>query len=1116
MAKTLQDILKDLSNGITPSQADFLSALKDAGWNSNSGAFSGNNSKDIEELKRNIKEASSVISNYTTVKGKLFGELQGDKARLETLKGELKDAEEEFSKAKIDLQRSLSSSSDAFFKNLLGANSEKTFEKALEKYDELKEKIEEFKRSLTEEELGEFYDAIANKDDNAIKNLETKKNYQDDLLDLIQKEIELRGQIIPVLQAKNKEIRTSVDVESQAARMRKQGWSDIKRGATEAFRIGKDFLDVWGKIDQAASKFAKTIGTGAVGMERLRKNAIESVQKGRFGAKYNVSADELIGMQETYSNTIGRNIQISASDQENMAAMFRVMGEGGGDFAAKLENFGLSYTDAANKAGKMFKEAGKYGISFDKYSKNVANNIKLAQNYTFKNGIKGLESMAKKATAMKLDMQQVASFADKVSTVEGAINTGAQLQVLGGPFAQFSDPMGMMNEALTDMEGLQDRFEKMIGGLGNFDAQKGEIAISAFDKQRIKVAAEAMGMSYDQVMETTMAKGRQKFIGGQIANKGYTEDEQELLKNIATVQNGKATVSYVDSSGKKQEVNLAEKSLSKTELEMIKQQTQSESDDIKDIATTLRGWDDVMQGTKKQYENTKAAAIERRGWGVKAKNIVEHVGESNRLLGLILNAVIALGLGNAALSMLRGGGKLINGRSGGAGRRVLGTTTKPTSGGGLFGGAKNGWTQIATYGTKSTGDVLLRGGRALSKSSNSTLSHMGSRLAANGRRLRALSTNATKMAKFGKIAKVGGGIASGAISGVLTGIDEFGKGGKDYGKNAKGKSRNWRKYGRTAGSAVGGGFGAVLGGALGSMIAPGIGTAIGAALGGMAGDAIGKWVGGGFANQKRRARKAEEFGLGGMLSGDYSVSQLRKISQGKVKAGSKLEQKLKANNDFDVAKDIKQIREQQANIDKQVVSAKSVEITTNDNIATGKSNMANGGMLHGPSHAQGGMPILGSNIEVEGGEFVVNKRSAKKYQNTLNAINSMGDGGIINPNKMEAGGSIANLSRFTHINSMADGGIIKPRKMETGGSVIINQTGGKLGGQSFGVDKITVDPINVNVSGSIKLEGANGQKAELTADLLKNPQFISEITKLITKQMNINIHGANVINRPDA
>ncbi len=1094
MAKTLQQILDDIKNGVTVNEADFISALKDVGYGPRTNVkISG--SKDIKKLEKSIKEASTVLSSYTTLKGKLFRELEQDKAKLSSLKEELKDAEDNFESAKHSAEEKLG----------------EPFNIALDELKKAQEKIEDFKKGLNGANLDNFNRAIEEGYD-SVKELGDE---YEDIAKTVERKNELEKQLIPVLQKQEKVLASAANTESQAMRMRQQGWSDIKRGATEAFRIGKDFLDVWGKIDQAASKFAKTIGTGTVGMERLRKNAIESVQKGRFGAKYNVSADELIGLQESYSNAIGRNIQISASDQESMAAMFSVMGESGGDFAAKLENFGLSYTDAANKAGKMFKEAGEYGISFDKYSKNVANNIKLAQNYTFKNGIKGLESMAKKATAMKLDMQQVASFADKVSTVEGAINTGAQLQVLGGPFAQFSDPMGMMNEALTDMEGLQDRFEKMIGGLGKFDAQKGEIAISAFDKQRIKVAAESMGMSYDQVMEATMAKGRQKFIGGQIANKGYTEDEQELLKNIATVQNGKATVSYVDSSGKKQDVNLAEKSLTKTELEMIKQQTQSESDDIKDIATMLRGWDDVMQGTKKQYENTKAAIIERRGLGVKAKNIVEHVAESNRLLGLILNAVTALGLGNAALSMLRGGGDLINGRSGGAGRRVLKDVIKPTSGGGFRGAVKNGWTQSVTHGTKSIGDTLLKGGRTLSKSSNSTLSSIGYKLAEKGSGLRTLSKNATKMAKFGKVAKVGGGIASGVISGVLTGVDEFGNGGKDYGKNAKGKSQNWKKYGRTAGSAVGGGIGAVIGGSLGSII-PGFGTAIGAALGGMAGAAIGKWAGGRFANQKRRAKKAEEFGIGGILSGDYSVSQLRKISQGKVKEGSKLEQKLKANNDLDTAKDIKQIKEQQANIDKQIVTANSIEITTNDNIANGKIRKSNGGMLNGPSHAQGGMPILGSNIEVEGGEFVVNKRSAKKYQNTLNAINSMGDGGTINPNKMEAGGSIAKLSNFTPINTMGNGGIIKPRKMETGGSVIINQTGGNLGGQSFGVDKITVDPINVNISGSIKLEGANGQKAELTADLLKNPQFISEITKLITKQMNINIHGANVINRPDA
>lgn len=1048
-------------------------------------------SKDIDELRRDINEATAVLSKYTTVKGKLFGELQEDKARLNSLKDELNNAEESFEKAKEHFLKSLQGKVLGNLK-LFSGNFDKSMKNALSKLKELSNEVDDFKDKLDEEELADYYKALNKGDEDAIKNLLAIKGESADLLDTIKQELLLREEVTNVLQKQNKEIKTSVDVESQAARMRKQGWSDIKRGATEAFRIGKDFLDVWGKIGQSASKFAKTIGTGAVGMERLRKNAIESVQKGRFGAKYNVSADELIGLQETYSNTIGRNIQISASDQENMAAMFRVMGEGGGDFAAKLENFGLSYTDAANKAGKMFKEAGKYGISFDKYSKNVANNIKLAQNYTFKNGIKGLESMAKKATAMKLDMQQVASFADKVSTVEGAINTGAQLQVLGGSFAQFSDPMGMMNEALTDMEGLQDRFEKMIGGLGNFDAQKGEIAISAFDKQRIKVAAEAMGMSYDQVMETTMAKGRQKFIGGQIANKGYTEDEQELLKNIATVQNGKATVSYVDSSGKKQEVNLAEKSLSKTDLEMIKQQTQSESDDIKDIATTLRGWDDVMQGTKKQYENTKAAAIERSKIGEKAKGIVEHVGESNRLLGLILGGVTAINFGVAALAVSNGVGKLINGRSGGAGRRALRTATKPTSGGGGLLGKPNRVPVRPKNVPKTAKLKITNNGKYIwYNGGNEVYSATGKSLK-NLKGIGGTANTAKTVGKFGKIGGkvVGGAATGGLLSGIITGIDEFAT-GKDYGKNAKGKSQNWKKYGRTAGSAIGtiaGGLaaGAALGGTLGAGIGAIPGALIGMAAAALGGG-LGTWAGGGFAKQKRRARKAEEFGIGGMLTGDYSVSELRKISQGKVVAGSKLEQKLKANNDLDTAKDIKQIKEQQANIDKQVVSAKSVEITTNDNIATGKSNMANGGMLNGPSHAQGGMPILGSNIEVEGGEFVVNKNSAKKFHNTLNAINSMGNGGII-----------------------------KPRKMETGGSVIINQTGGKLGGQSFGADKITVDPINVNVSGSIKLEGANGQKAELTADLLKNPQFISEITKLITKQMNINIHGANVINRPDA
>ncbi len=51
------------------------------------------------------------------------------------------------------------------------------------------------------------------------------------------------------------------------------------------------------------------------------------------------------------------------------------------------------------------------------------------------------------------------------------------------------------------------------------------------------------------------------------------------------------------------------------------------------------------------------------------------------------------------------------------------------------------------------------------------------------------------------------------------------------------------------------------------------------------------------------------------------------------------------------------------------------------------SKLEKGGEIKGPSHANGGVPIPGTNYEVEGGEFVVNKRSYGANANLVNFIN---------------------------------------------------------------------------------------------------------------------------------
>lgn len=51
------------------------------------------------------------------------------------------------------------------------------------------------------------------------------------------------------------------------------------------------------------------------------------------------------------------------------------------------------------------------------------------------------------------------------------------------------------------------------------------------------------------------------------------------------------------------------------------------------------------------------------------------------------------------------------------------------------------------------------------------------------------------------------------------------------------------------------------------------------------------------------------------------------------------------------------------------------------------SKLEKGGKLKGKSHAQGGIPVGNTGVEVEGGEFVVNKKSTKKYETLIEAIN---------------------------------------------------------------------------------------------------------------------------------
>ena len=205
------------------------------------------------------------------------------------------------------------------------------------------------------------------------------------------------------------------------------------------------------QVQTAAAELAKSIGLSSKSIMSTATRTIEQNRKMQLSMSYNISTPEMIKLQGTMMSKLGRNVAIDQvgtvernvngevvnpnfdSDIENLIAASKVFGEEKvGNIVAGFDKLGISMKSAAKATGKLYKEAGEYGINLQKYTENFTSNLQMAQMYNFRNGVNGLKEMARKATEIRQDMKQIASFADKVGTVTGAVETAANLQVLGG------------------------------------------------------------------------------------------------------------------------------------------------------------------------------------------------------------------------------------------------------------------------------------------------------------------------------------------------------------------------------------------------------------------------------------------------------------------------------------------------------------------------------------------------------------------------------------------------------------------------------------------------------------------------------------------------------------
>ena len=516
-----------------------------------------------------------------------------------------------------------------------------------------------------------------------------------------------------------------------------------------------------------------------------------------------IDTKELAKIQGTYSDNIGRGVQLNEEQLTAMASLAKgtMLGaEGAAQFAASMDSFNVSAKGSVEFVDEVVNTANKLGLNSGKVVKNVQKNIKLLNKYNFKNGVKGLGKMAQLATKFKFEMSDIANFAETLMSPEGAVEVASKLQVLGGEWSKLGDPFELMYKSRNDITGLTKDIIAATTATAKFDKKTGVVSIDPMEMQRLREVAKATGLDFDTLANSAREAAKYTKMQSGISNI-FNQDDKDFISSMA--QFNKDTGEFqVTMQTKDGTVTESLKSLRQITPSLVKSQI-AFNQTLKERASQAITFTETVTNIKNMFKTLFFPGLEAFSKALQngvgdfhkwakdegALNKIVAFGKQVGELGAILvnNPIktgIALLIGKAALWYARG--------------MQLGRGFNSVAGSGSGSGSGSN-----LFNTK-------RSGAGMSKMGKMRMNLKGA-------------------------SRSGGAIGGGIIGGAISGYNEWTtneEAGMEAGENSS------RTLMRGGAAGLGGWGGAAAGAAIGSVV-PVIGTLIGGIIGG----ALGAWGG---------------------------------------------------------------------------------------------------------------------------------------------------------------------------------------------------------------------------------------------------------------------------------
>ena len=396
-------------------------------------------------------------------------------------------------------------------------------------------------------------------------------------------------------------------------------------------------------VDKQIKGLTLNLGLSGNRAESLREQMYEATNAAqRFGA----SAQDIVEIQSKVNELTGRANVFNEKQVANMVLIAKGTGmanQEAGEFVGNMLSLGSSVEDATKLIEGTVNETAKLGLNSSNVLKGISANIGKLNNYRFQNGVEGLKNMVQASEKFKFSMDGAFAAAEKFRTLEGLLETGANLRVLGGEFAKM-DEFKLSFLARNKPEEFAVEMAKLTKGMASFNKEKGIFDVSDVDMDKFRSVAELTGQEVGKLVESTkeMAKidlaKKQIFVGD--------DADKEMIAKLASFGKG-STIGKIEIGGDMVRID----QLTDDQLQILRQTERT----LKQRAEDSQTFGETFENTIMQLKSTLLPILDGINYLLKGFNNIidvfrnETTGKMNKIGLIIPGAILLLTTGIAGI-----------------------------------------------------------------------------------------------------------------------------------------------------------------------------------------------------------------------------------------------------------------------------------------------------------------------------------------------------------------------------------------------------------------------------------------------------------------------------------